>query len=138
MAIYVGAWYPTAFEGGQNWGRADVPRLFPAWSPAWGEATLLPYLDYVLVGLYYRAVSSEEALRQRTPPWRSVVGGALLARHVTEGTPVIGGIWLQLYAGDRDRGREAMEAAASLTDGLMVFDLSDVAQGDWWEAVARP
>jgi uncharacterized lipoprotein YddW (UPF0748 family) len=136
LAMYVGAWYPTAFAVGQNWGRADAPRLFAAWSPAWSEATLLPHLDYVMIGLYYRAVSRWEAFRQGAPPWRSVAGGALLAREVARGTPVVGGIWLQVYAGDRDRGKEALHAAARLTDGLMVFDLSDVVQGDWWEVLS--
>jgi len=138
LAMYVGAWYPTVFEVGQNWARADAPPLFAAWSPAWSDATLLPHLDYVLVGLYYRAVSRGEAVRQGAPPWRSVTGGALLAREVTRGTPVVGGIWLQVYAGDRDRGRGALHAAAELTDGLMVFDLSDIVEGDWWEAVPQP
>ena len=138
LALYVGAWYPTVFEVGQNWGSANAPPLFAAWSPAWSEATLLPHLDYVMVGLYYRAVSTLEALGQGAPPWRSVAGGALLAREVTGGTPVVGGIWLEVYAGDRGRGREALHAAARLTDGLMVFDVSDVVQGDWWEAIPHP
>ncbi|MDQ7849668.1 MAG: family 10 glycosylhydrolase [Armatimonadota bacterium] len=138
LAMYVGAWYPTAYEVGQNWGRPDAPPLFSAWTPAWGEASLLPHLDYLIAGLYYPSLSPREALFQRRPPWRSVAGGAALAREVTRGTPVLGGIWLQLYAADRARGRRAIRTAARQTDGVMVFDLSDVIQGDWWEAIAHP
>jgi hypothetical protein len=31
-----------------------------------------------------------------------------------------------------------MDAAARLTDGLMVFDLSDVVQGEWWQTLTPP
>ncbi len=138
LAMYVGAGYPAAHQVGENWGRADAPPLFRAWTPAWGEASLLPHLDYVIAGLYHHPISPREALFQGMAPWRSVAGGAVLAREVTRGTPLIGGIWLQVYAADRGRGRRALRTAARHTDGIMVFDLSDVVQGDWWEAIANP
>jgi len=138
LAMYVGAGYPTAYEVGQNWGRADAPPLFPAWTPAWGEASLLSHLDYLIAGLYYRTLSPVEAIFRGASGWRSVAGGATLARVVTGGTPLLGGIWLQVYSGDRARGRGALRAAARYADGVMVFDLSDVIHGDWWEAVAHP
>ncbi|MDR7523788.1 MAG: family 10 glycosylhydrolase [Armatimonadota bacterium] len=132
VAMYVGAWYPVAFEVGQNWARPDAPPLFEAWSPAWSQASLLPDLDYLIVGLYYRTVTRWEALQRRQPLWRSVVGGAVLSRDLTEGTPLLGGIWFALHRGNRAAGEGAVRAAMRIADGLMAFDLSDVQVGDWW------
>ncbi len=135
VGMYVGAWYPTAFEVGQNWARPDAPRLFPAWSDAWAEASLLPFLDYVMIGLYYRSVTPLEAMRRGAAWWQSVAGGAILGRQVTDDLPLLGSVWLGLYKDDRPRAEAAIRAVARLTDGLMVFDLSDVEQGDWWSVL---
>ncbi len=136
VGMYVGAWYPTIFEAGQNWGRAEAPPLFPSWSQGWAEASLLPDLDYVMIGLYYRSITPWEALGRRAAWWASVAGGSTLARQVTGGFPVLGSVWLELYKNDRDAARRAIQAASRLTDGLMVFDLSDVEEGDWWSVLA--
>ena len=135
VGMYVGGWYPTIFEVGQNWAQPEAPRLFPAWSDAWAQASLLPYLDYLMIGLYYRAISPWEAARGRTTWWRSVAGGAVLGREVTGGLPLLGTVWLDLYKEDRARAQSAIRAAERLTDGLMVFDLSDVEQGAWWDVL---
>ncbi|MGH2372789.1 MAG: family 10 glycosylhydrolase, partial [bacterium] len=50
VGMYVGAWYPTIFEFGQNWAHPEAPRLFPAWTDAWAQASLLPLLDYLMIG----------------------------------------------------------------------------------------
>ncbi|MGQ0550421.1 MAG: family 10 glycosylhydrolase [Armatimonadota bacterium] len=132
VGMYVGAWYPTIFEVGQNWAQPEAPRLFSAWSDAWAQASLTPYLDYLMIGLYYRAISPWEAARGRTAWWRSVAGGAVLGREVTGDLPLLGTVWLDLYKEDRARAEAAIRAIARLTDGLTVFDLSDVEQGAWW------
>jgi uncharacterized lipoprotein YddW (UPF0748 family) len=136
VGMYVGAWYPTMFEVGQNWARPEAPRLFRGWSQGWAEASLLPDLDYLMIGLYYRRIAPWES-GGRAAAWHSVAGGAALARQVTGGFPLIGSVWLRLYEDDRPRGRRALAAASRLTDGLMVFDLSDLDEG-WWETLTPP
>jgi hypothetical protein len=133
--MYVGAWYRTAFEVGQNWARPDVPRLFAAWSPAWDGASLLSELDYLMVGLYYRTVSPWDAVRRGQSIWASVAGAAMLSREVTRGTPVLGAVWLDLYRDNRTAGEAAIRTTARLTDGVLFFDLSNVQEGDWWNAL---
>jgi uncharacterized lipoprotein YddW (UPF0748 family) len=135
VGMYVGAWYPTIYELGQNWARPEAPRLFRAWSPQWAQASLVPFLDYVMVGLYYRPITPAEVVQQGGVWWRSVAGGAVLARQLLGPTPVLGSLWLNLYRADRARGEAAIRAAWRYTDGLMVFDLSDVEAGDWWLAL---
>ena len=135
VGMYVGAWYPTIFEVGQNWARAETPRAFRAWSQGWADASLLPDLDYVMIGLYYRSITPWEAAGRHAPAWASIAGGSALARHVTGGFPVIGSVWLDLYKDDRTRGRRALENALRLTDGLMIFDLSDIEEDGWWDVI---
>ena len=136
VGMYVGAWYPTIFEVGQNWATPEAPRLFPAWSPAWAQASLVPDLDYVMIGLYYRATSPWETPTRQGAWWRTVAGGAVMARQLTGATPVLGSVWLDLYRADRGAGERALRAAARLTDGLMAFDLSDVEEGNWWSMLS--
>lgn len=132
VAMYVGAWYPSAFQFGQNWGQPEAARRFRAWSPGWAEASLLPHLDYVMIGLYYRTIAPWEATQRGGAWWSTVAGGAELARQVAGDFPVLGSVWLDLYKGDRAAGESAIRAAGRLTGGLMVFDLSDIESGDWW------
>lgn len=135
VSMYVGAWYPSAFQFGQNWGLPEAPRRFRAWSPGWAEASVLAHLDYVMIGLYYRTIAPWEAIQRGGAWWSTVSGGAELARQVAGDFPVLGSVWLDLYRGDRAAGAAAVRAAARLTRGLMVFDLSDVEAGEWWEVV---
>ncbi len=135
VGMYVGGWYPTIYEVGQNWARPDAPSIFAAWSPAWSEASLLSELDYLMVGLYYRTITRWDAARQGRSLWTSVVGSAMLSRELTQGTPVLGGVWLDLYKDNRLAGEGAIRAAVRVTDGLMVFDLSNVRQENWWGAL---
>jgi uncharacterized lipoprotein YddW (UPF0748 family) len=137
VGMYVTAWYPSIYEYGQNWARPDAPALIPAWSPAWAEASLLGDLDYLMVGLYHRTVTRWDALRQGTSPFVTVIGNGLRSRELTHGTPLIGSVWLDVYRGRRAQGEGAVRAAQALTDGLMIFDLSNVIEGDWWGAFSR-
>jgi len=132
LGMYVGGWYPTIYQLGQNWAVPEAPVLFAAWSPAWAEASLVPFLDYLMVGLYYRSLTPAEALAGGGVWWGNVAGGALLARQLAGSLPVVGSLWLNLYGADRARGVAAMRTVLRHTDGLMLFDLSDVEAGAWW------
>lgn len=137
VAMYVGAWYPqAAWELGQNWAHPDAPRLFPAWTPAFAQASLVPYLDYLMIGLYYRPITPLQALALGGRWWRSVAGGALLARQITGGLPVVATIWPAVFRGDREGIAAALRAGARYTDGLVVFDLSDLDAGGLWPLLA--
>ncbi|MDQ7859130.1 MAG: family 10 glycosylhydrolase [Armatimonadota bacterium] len=137
VGMYVGAWYPSIHEFGQNWARPDAPPLVPGWSPAWAEASLLGELDYLMIGLYHRTVTRWDALRQGTSPFVTVIGNGLRGRELTRGTPLLGGVWMDVYRGRRAEGAGAVRAAEAVTDGLMVFDLSNLDDGDWWSIFRR-
>jgi uncharacterized lipoprotein YddW (UPF0748 family) len=137
VGMYVTAWYPEVYALGQNWARPDAPPLIPAWSPAWAEASLLGELDYLMIGLYHRTVTRWDALRQGTSPFVTVIGNGLRGRELTRGTPLLGSVWMDVYRGRRAEGAGAVRAAEAVTDGLMVFDLSNLDDGDWWGVFKR-
>jgi uncharacterized lipoprotein YddW (UPF0748 family) len=132
VGMYVGGWFSTVNDLGQNWTRPDTPPLFSAWSPALAETSVLPELDYLMSGLYYPMVTRWEALRRNRSPLATVIGAGIRIRELTQGTPLLGSVWLDLYRGNRRAGEEAVRAAFRLTDGVMVFDLSSLAPEDWW------
>lgn len=132
VGMYVGGWFHTISDLGQNWARADAPPLFSAWSPALARTSLLPELDYLMSGLYYPMVTRWEALSRNRTPLATVIGAGLRIRELTQGTPLLGSVWLDLYRGNRGAGEGALRAAFRLTDGVMVFDLSSLAHEDWW------
>jgi hypothetical protein len=135
VAMYVGGWYSTMLELGQNWSRPDVRLPFASWSPALSEASLLPELDYLMVGLYYRMVTRMEALRHGRTVLATVIGVGILSRELTLGTPLVAGVWLDLYQRNPRAGEGAIRAAVRLADGAMFFDLSNVQPGGWWNAL---
>lgn len=138
FSAYVGAWYPLYFHEGVNWASPSYAPPFDWASPSWQNAGIAPLLDYLMVGLYYPEVREFEAAMIGNPPWRSVTGGALLAREVVNGaTPVLGSVLLNLYPGDPARARAAMTAAASFTDGLMLFDLVYLDLYNWWSNIPQ-
>ncbi len=135
VGMYVSGSFAVMYNRGQFWARPDARLPFAAWSPALSQASLLPELDYLMVGLYYRMVTRWEALRQGQTTLATVIGVGLLARDLTQGTPLVGSLWLDLYRDDRTAAEGAIRAANRLTDGVMVFDHSSVRSRDWWTAL---
>jgi hypothetical protein len=136
VGMYVGGWYSTMYELGQNWSRPDARLPFGAWSPALSDASLLPELDYLMVGLYYRIVTRLEAVQQGRSVLATVIGVGLLSRELTLGTPLVAGVWLDLYQRTPAAGEAAIRAAARIADGAMFFDLSNVQPGGWWNTLS--
>jgi uncharacterized lipoprotein YddW (UPF0748 family) len=130
LGMYVGAWYSRAPELGQNWAAPIASASFGAWTANWADASLLPHLDYLMVGLYFRTITNRAVGDERT-----VAGAAIRARELVGKMPLVGGVWLALYDGHRPSGEDAVRVVARLTDGVMIFDLSDVQEGDWWTAL---
>lgn len=133
VGAYVGAWYPDYWSEGVNWANPTYLPPFGWAGPGWQDGAIADLLDYLLVGLYYREVTMGEAFLRKVPLWRSVSGGALLAREVVAGaTPLLGGVFLGMYQNDPMRARAALQTAIRRTQGLMVFDLVHLNLYGWW------
>jgi len=138
VAMYVGAWYSVYYNEGSNWGSPDVRAPYHWVGPDWTHAGLAPLLDYLMIGLYYRPITLQEAHRGHDSPDTSVEGAALLGRFLVDGdTPVVGALLVPLYQ-DPGRLRAAIRMSDGLTRGTMLFDLVYLDADHLWSALPGP
>ncbi len=134
FAAYFGGWYPRYWREGVNWAAADATPAFPWVTPGWRQAAVAEFFDYLMVGLYYPAVSRLDASRYGEPWWMSVEGGAGLAQAlVGDATRPVGSLLLAAYEGNPAAFQAAWRAARRLTRGVMLFDLVYLDQYGWWD-----
>ncbi|MFC3767132.1 S-layer homology domain-containing protein [Paenibacillus sp. GCM10012303] len=122
FAISMGSWYTSYYEVGQNWANPNFkydPRLgFPLGSLYTEEYAKTGFgskdiFDYMILGTYYN-----------TPA--AVKRGITLIHVLTqEEFPVYAGFQLEQLPQPEDQ-RESFQAALTYTNGLKLFDLSQV------------
>lgn len=150
---YTGSWYPVYYELGVNWAsrKYDPSRDYEWATAAYKHTGYAHLLDVYMTGLYYNEVSiaeveklNAEAVKNRTEAamgegrdyWYSVEGGSRLAKKIVCGdVPVVGSIYVDQYAGDRDQFRRAVEMALQESDGLMIFDIVHIIYRNWWDTL---
>lgn len=139
VAMYVGSWYSVYYDEGVNWASPDARAPYSWMGDAWVRAGLAPLLDYLMIGLYYRPVTVEEAIRQHDSPTISVQGSAMLGVRLVHGdTPVVGSLLLTLYEGQPRRLTRAIRMSDALTHGTMLFDLIYLNSLNLWDAIPQP
>ncbi len=139
LSMYVGAWYPVYYEEGSNWGSPHVHPPYNWIGDTWVRSGLAPWLDFLMIGLYYRPVTIWDAYRRRDHAEISVQGAAMLGLSVVNGdTPVVGALLTPLYADDPARLTQAIRMSQGLTRGTMLFDLVYLNADHLWGAVPKP
>ncbi|MGP0583521.1 S-layer homology domain-containing protein [Paenibacillus timonensis] len=120
VSSYVGSWYETYYLNGVNWGSKNF-RIHPSlglpvesiYSPEYYDTGYIEYLDFLMIGAYQ--TTSQEIQKYIT-----------LGNIVTNGEiPLYAGIALnnvQLPAVQR----EVFQAGLKTTNGLMLFDASQI------------
>ncbi len=137
FSAYVGGWYPTYWQEGVNWASRAVVVPYPWVTPQWQEAASGDLFDFLMVGLYYPAVTPQDALRAGLPTWMSIEGGSQMARELTNpGTRAIGSLRLSLYESDVNQFSAALQVALQSLGGVMLFDLSHIERFGWWNYIA--
>ena len=149
VTTYGGAWYPSYSEVGVNWAsKTFVP---PAdWAPKgyekYGYAELL---DFYCSGCYNFDVTKEEAIQRlnvkseerqeagmsKNPSWwYSVEGFSEITKTVLKNAcPGYGTLYVYDYRNNPRQFVRAMDMAKRKTDGLALFDLSQVDGYDYWK-----
>ncbi|PAK55220.1 S-layer homology domain-containing protein [Paenibacillus sp. 7541] len=120
VSSYVGSWYETYYLNGVNWGSKNF-RYHPAlnmpeesvYTPEYYDTGYIEYLDFLMIGAYQ--TTSRE-----------------IQKYITLGNIVTNGE-IPLYAGIAMNNvqvpavqREVFQAGLSSTNGLMLFDASQV------------
>ncbi len=151
---YVGAWYPSYYELGVNWGSKDYdPSQEYEWAlPEYKETGYAETLDFLFTGCYFYPVTiaeveslldnwkkkpnREAGMEEKYKPYHSVEGSAKMSMHVTKGKiPVYGSLYVQQYKDENDPEQfvKAMKILHQETDGMMIFDMVHLVMFDWWE-----
>ncbi|UNK19960.1 S-layer homology domain-containing protein [Paenibacillus sp. N3/727] len=120
VSSYVGSWYETYFLNGVNWGSKNFrfdSRLGlldeSVYTPEYYETGYIEYLDFLMIGAYQ--TTSQEVKKYIT-----------LGNIVTNGEiPLYAGIALTNVQTPAMQ-REVFQAGLSTTNGLMLFDASQV------------
>ncbi|EJW16575.1 S-layer homology domain-containing protein [Paenibacillus alvei] len=120
VSSYVGSWYETYYLNGVNWGSANFrydERLgLPdqsVYTPEYYGTGYIEYLDFLMIGAYQ--TTSKEVKKYIT-----------LGNIVTNGeVPLYAGISL-VNVQSPSMQREAFQAGLSTTNGLMLFDASQI------------
>lgn len=146
---YTGAWYSSYYDVGVNWGSCTYdPSAEYDWAtPGYGKTGYAKALDLLTVGCYFPEVYRsdvntlnqgnvqrlEAGMRSESDPENTVEGSADLALRVTKGVvPVYGGLLTEQYIQYPQQFVRACRLLRSKTNGLMIFDISDIIQQKWW------
>jgi len=150
---YTGSWYPLYYELGVNWASQEYePSEEYDWAtPRYKEYGYAELLDTYMSGLYYYEVTkdeinranqesinnhSEAAMGKTREYWYSVEGAAEIAAGVTMGkVPLYGSLYIFQYKDDAAQFKKAVKMAAGKTDGLMLYDIGDIINQNWWDVL---
>ncbi|MDQ7842671.1 MAG: alpha amylase family protein [Armatimonadota bacterium] len=139
LSAYVGGWYPTYWQEGTNWAVPEATPDLPWVTPSWKEASIAEFLDFLMPGLYYPAITSADALRSGASPWMSVEGAALMAKELLAGgPPPVGALLLTLYEDRPEQFGAALETVLRLHGAAMLFDLVYLERYGWWDILRTP
>ncbi len=153
---YTGAWYPTYYEVGVNWASSKYD---PSKDYDWATAKYKDFgyselLDLYTTGCYFFEVTKEEVERNNADTvnrteaglskgkeyWYSVEGSAeLVNKVVMKAVPVYGGLYVEQYKekNSPEQFVKAVEMCLKKTDGLMIFDIVQLIEYDWWNAMGK-
>jgi hypothetical protein len=125
MGTYEGSWYGEYPAYGANWGADDLEAGFRFLTESYRKTGFAGLLDFTITGCYYSTPTIAEAEMATKSPGATVEGaGQLSNRVVNDQTWVYCGLQLSIYNGKPEVLRDALQAAAASTQGIMVFDLS--------------
>lgn len=137
VAVYVGSWYGDYEKVASNWAGPDFVGPWSWQTPAYRQTAYAGTLDWLTTGCYYEDATVAEAVAQDDPPGATVEGaGQVSSRVVDDAAWTYAGLYALSYQGQPDQFARALQAATASTQGVMVFDLSQIIQYDWWHVLA--
>lgn len=132
VSVYTGAWYGEYPAYGANWAAPDLDAGFRFLTPGYRQTGFAHLLDWMTIGAYYPSATIAEATAAGRSPGASVeAAGQLANRVVNNQTWMYTGIQLSDYKGRPGALKNALQAAAASTQGVMVFDLSHDIEPFW-------
>ncbi|MFQ5824082.1 MAG: alpha amylase family protein [bacterium] len=136
IGSFVGSWYPTYYEYGVNWGSQIYNPEYDWASRNYYKTAIAYLLNYLIVGCYFPRVTIKEADEVGAEWWMSIEGGALISMEVVKNVcPVYASVWVEQFKTKRDEFKRALETAVKFTNGLYIYDLSQIEKYEYWEEI---
>ena len=139
VSVYVGSWYGDYFKNGSNWASPDFKGA-KQWTwdtPEYRKTAYGANLDWLTTGCYYVYPTIADAQTVGVSAGQSVeAAGQLSNRVIYDSSWVYAGIYALSYQGHVDTFKDSIKAAAGSSQGVMIFDMSQIVQYDWWDAIA--
>lgn len=137
VAVYVGSWYGDYEKVGSNWASENFEAPYRWQTPAYQQTGYADLLDWLTTGCYYEKATLAEAQTLGDSLGATVeAAGQLSNRVVDDAAWTYAGLYALSYQGRPDQFARAIQAAAASTQGVMVFDLSQIVEYNWWRVMA--
>ena len=137
VAVYVGSWYGDYEKVGSNWAGPDFTAPYHWLTPEYQQTAYANRLDWLTTGCYYVPATISEAAAEGGSAGATVEGAGQMSNLVVSDSAwTYAGLYALSYQGHPDRFARAIEAAAASTQGVMIFDMSQIIQYDWWHVIA--
>ena len=142
VSVYVGSWYGEYAANGSNWAADDFEGPFPFLTLSYQKTGFAGLLDWMTTGCYYTTATVSEGQQQGSPGATVEGAGELSNRAVNDDCFVYAGLYAAQYPNDPVGLQKCIQGAVASTQGVMVFDLSQINQYNLWpvfqQAFAQP
>ena len=133
IGAYVGSWYGTYYTVGVNWACPDFQPGYGWMSDTYSGTGYAPLLDWITTGCYHPVATREQAQMAGLNDNYTVQAAAeLSSKAVGDETFLYAGLYVLDYRSSPEAFREAIRAARSYSQGVMLFDLSQLDEYGWW------
>ena len=137
VAVYVGSWYGDYEKVASNWAGPDFAAPYRWLTPDFQKTAYAGSLDWLTTGCYYDDATLAEAVQDGGSPGATVEGAGQLSNLVvSDAAWTYAGLYALQYQGHPDKFARAIRAAAASSQGVMVFDMSQIIDYDWWPLLA--
>ena len=136
IGVYVGSWYKSYYTVGVNWASDEFAPGYDWMSPAYNTTGYAHLLDWITTGCYHPIATREQAKNAGLDDSYTVQAAAELANQAIGDMAFhYAGLYVLDYKGSPEAFLEAIEAARSYSQGVMVFDLTHIEEYGWWNVL---
>lgn len=138
FGTYVGAWYPSYYEVGVNWGSEKTHLRYAWYTDDYPKTGYAEFFDWIALGSYNPFARQADAKRAGKYNSSSVEGLTELGTSaVANGAFTFGGIYVPDYKNDPEMMINALQAASLQGQGWMIFDLTYIEEFNFWNVIER-
>ncbi len=138
LGTYVGAWYPSYYTVGVNWGSDKTHLRYNWFTEEYPRTGYAEFFDWIALGSYHPIPRKEDARRLGKSANGSVEGLTEIGNTaIANAAFTYGGIFVPDYRYNPEALVNALEAASRQGQGWMIFDLSYIEEFNFWQWIEK-